>query len=139
MNVIRFLQRKTECSVLHDYKTVQQALRFMRDHGKQAMPMVNQDGFYLGVVREGDLLWHLLDCGGYEAVKDNTLGSFMEKYNIPALKITASDEELKHASMRCPFVPIVDDRDVFVGIVDSKDVTQYFVDQAMAARVVVTA
>ena len=31
MNVIRFLQRKTECSVLHDYKTVQQALSKLAD------------------------------------------------------------------------------------------------------------
>lgn len=139
MNIIRFLRRKTENSAIYDYKTVQQTLRFMRGHGRQAMPMVNQDGFYLGVVREGDLLWHLLDHGGYEAVKDHTLGSFVERHNIPALKITASDEELKHASMRCPFVPIVDDRGVFVGTVDSKDVAQYFEDAAKKSCVMVTA
>ena len=91
MNVIRFLQRKTDCSVLYDYKTFRQALRFMRGHGKQEMPLVSHEGFYCGVVREGDLLWHLLDHGGYEAVKDDTLGSFVEKYNLPALKITADD------------------------------------------------
>ena len=67
-------------------------------------------------------MWHLLDHGGYEAVKDDTLGSFVEKYNLPALKITADDEELKRASMRCSFVPIVDDRGVFVGTVDSRDI-----------------
>ena len=44
MNVIRFLQRKTDCSVLYDYKTFRQALRFMRGHGKQEMPLVSHEG-----------------------------------------------------------------------------------------------
>lgn len=139
MNVIRFLQRKTDCSVLYDYKTFRQALCFMRGHGKQEMPLVSHEGFYCGVVREGDLLWHLLDHGGYETVKDDTLGSFVEKYNLPALKITADDEELKRASMRCSFVPIVDDRGVFVGTVDSRDIVQHFVDEARRSRPSVTA
>ena len=131
MNVIHFLQRKTDCSVLYDYKTFRQALRFMRGHGKQEMPLVSHEGFYCGVVREGDLLWHLLDHGGYEAVKDDTLGSFVEKYNLPALKITADDEELKRASMRCSFVPIVDDRGALCGILTRRAVIGYLARAAV--------
>ena len=50
MNIIRSLQRKTECPFFYDYKTVQQALRFMRSHGCVQVPVVNQDGRYLGTV-----------------------------------------------------------------------------------------
>ena len=139
VNIIRFLHRKTESSFLYDYKTVQQALRFMRSHGHREIPVVSQDGLYLGAVDEGDFLWHILDYGGYEAVKDDKIGSFVSKGRIPALNITATDEELKRAALRAAFVPIVDDRGVFVGVVDRKDIVQYFVDKAKEALVMVTA
>ena len=51
MNIIRSLQRKTECPFFYDYKTVQQALRFMRSHGCVQVPVVNQDGRYLGTAK----------------------------------------------------------------------------------------
>ena len=140
VNIIRFLHRKTESPFLYDYKTVQQALRFMRSHGYREIPVVSQDGLYLGAVDEGDFLWHVLDYGGYEAVKDDKIGAFVCRGRIPALKITASDEELMQAILRAAFVPIVDDRDVFVGVVDRTDVAQYFIDKARAnAPSVVTA
>lgn len=139
VNIIRFLHRKTESSFLYDYKTVQQALRFMRSHGHREIPVVSQDGLYLGAVDEGDFLWHILDYGGYEAAKDDKIGSFVSKGRIPALKITATDEELKQAALRAAFVPIVDDRGAFIGVVDREDIVQYFVDKAKAAPVMVTA
>lgn len=139
VNIIRFLHRKTESSFLYDYKTVQQALRFMRSHGYREIPVVNQQGLYLGTVDEGDFLWHILDYGGYEAVKDDKLASFVRKGNTPALKITAADDEVKQAAQRCMFVPIVDDRGMFVGVIERKDVVQYFADKARDAMVEVTA
>lgn len=139
VNIIRFLQRKTESSYLYDYKTVQQALRFMRSHGYTEIPVVNQDGFYLGVVGEGDFLWHVLDYGGYESVKDDKVGTFVQRGNIPALKITATDADLQNAAVRCTFVPIVDDRNVFVGVITRKDVLQYFADKMRKAAIEVTA
>lgn len=139
MNIIRFLHRKTDLAFLYDYKTVQQALRFMRSHGCRDIPVVSQEGAYLGAVDEGDFLWHVLDYGGYEAVKDDKIGTFVSRGRIPALKITATDEELKQAAMRGAFVPIVDDRGVFVGVVDRKDIVQYFAEKAKTAPVMVTA
>ena len=139
MNVIRFLQRKTESSYLYDYKTVQQALRFMRSHGYQEIPVVNQDGFYLGAVDEGDFLWHILDYGGYDQVKEDKIGAFVRKGHLPALKITATDEELRSAALRGSFVPIVDDRGVFIGVVNRVDIVQYLAGQRKEAPATVTA
>ena len=139
MNVIRFLQRKTESSFFYDYKTVQQALRFMRSHGCREIPVVNQDGFYLGTIDEGDFLWHMIDYGGYEQVKENKIGSFVRKGNVPAVKITATDDELRNAALCSSFVPIVDDRGVFVGIVARRDIIQYLAEQIRTSPTMVTA
>ena len=98
MNIIRSLQRKTECPFFYDYKTVQQALRFMRSHGCVQVPVVNQDGRYLGTVSEGDFLWHIIDWGGYEAAKDHKIAELLRRGAPPALKITASDDELRRAA-----------------------------------------
>ena len=140
MNIIRFLHRKTdEHCTLYDYKTVRQALCFMRSHGYTEMPVINQDGAYLGVVGEGDFLWHIIDCGGFDAVKDDKIIDVLRNGMVPALKITATDEELQKAIEHCSFIPIVDDRDVFVGIVYREDVLQYFAEQAKEAMQDVTA
>ena len=44
MNIIRSLQRKTECPFFYDYKTVQQALRFMRSLCCVKVPVVISTG-----------------------------------------------------------------------------------------------
>ena len=139
MNIIRSLQRKTECSFFYDYKTVQQALRFMRSHGCVQVPVVNQDGRYLGTVSEGDFLWHIIDWGGYEAAKDHKIAALLRRGAPPALKITASDDELRRAALCGAVIPIVDDRDMFVGVVPREDIVQYFAEKSAAAAAAVTA
>ncbi len=129
MNIIRFLHRKTDVCLLHDYKTVQQALRIMRSHGCAELPVVNQEGFYVGTVKEGDFLWYILDYGGFDEVKDHKISSVVQKSMVPALKITDTDEDLQKAALRSAFVPIVDDRDMFVGTISREDIIAYFVDR----------
>lgn len=111
----------------------------MRSHGYTEIPVVNQDGLYLGVVGEGEFLWHVLDYGGYDSVKDNKVGALVRKGSVPALKITATDEELKNAAVRSTVIPIVDDRGVFVGVVTRENILQYFADKMRSAPVEVTA
>ena len=95
MNIIRSLQRKTECPFFYDYKTVQQALRFMRSHGCVQVPVVNQDGRYLGTVSEGDFLWHIIDWGGYEAAKDHKIAELLRA--IQGKSLEAAEREAMDA------------------------------------------
>ena len=129
VNIIRFIQTKTESTYLYDYKTVDQALRFMRSHGHTEVPVVNQSCEYLGVLNEGDFLWHILDYGGYASVKNDRLSKLIHKGAVPALKITADDEELRAAALRCSIVPIVDDRNVFIGVIPRESILQYFAEK----------
>ena len=139
MNIIRSLQRKTECPFFYAYKTVQQALRFMRSHGCVQVPVVNQDGRYLGTVSEGDFLWHIIDWGGYEAAKDHKIAELLRRGAPLALKITAPDDELRRAALCGAVIPIVDDRGMFVGVVPREDIVQYFAEKSAAAAAAVTA
>ena len=139
MNIIRSLQRKTECPFFYDYKTVQQALRFMRSHGCVQVPVVNQDWRYLGTVSEGDFLWHIIDWGGYEAAKDHKIAELLRRGAPLALKITAPDDELRRAALCGAVIPIVDDRGMFVGVVPREDIVQYFAEKSAAAAAAVTA
>ena len=136
VNIIRYLHRKTDASVLYGYKTVQQALQYMRSHGFAEMPVVNQEGQYMGTVKEGDFLWYLVDYGGYEQVKDDKVSRVIRKGMVPALKITATDEELHKAALRSAGIPIVDSRDAFVGVLDREDVIRYFAQQEKQATTV---
>ena len=129
MNIIRSLQRKTECPFFYDYKTVQQALRFMRSHGCVQVPVVNQDGRYLGTVSEGDFLWHIIDWGGYEAAKDHKIAELLRRGAPLALKITAPDDELRRAALCGAVIPIVDDRGCLCGIVTRRSVILYLAEK----------
>lgn len=137
MNVIRFLHRKTECAFLYDYKTIRQALGYMRSHGYTELPVINRDGFYLGAVDEGDFLWHIVDYGGCEKVKEDRVRALVRRGRIPALKITASDDELERAARRCSFVPIVDDRNAFIGVLNRNDIMEYFAGKALGVEAAV--
>lgn len=138
MNIVRYLKRKNERDVLYDYKTVNQALRYMRAHGYSEMPVINQESVYIGTVKEGDFLWHIVDYGGYENCRNTKIQELIRKGSVPALKITATDEELERAALRCAFVPIVDDRGIFVGVVHSADIIRHFADRGRPCDQVVS-
>jgi CBS domain-containing protein len=135
MNIIRYMQRKNDHSFLYDDSTVQQALDFLRDYDFNAVPVIDKTGRYLGTISESDILWHIVDCGGCEGSGKDRIRSFLRKSTVPALAITASDDEIRRAALRCDFVPIVDDRGMFVGIVSDKSINQYFAVYPMETQV----
>lgn len=134
MNFIGLLQNKGTITFLYDYKTLRQGLELMRNHGYTAMPVIAQDGHYLGTVNEGDFLWHILDYGGYEAVKDVTIKDIVKKGCNPAVTIAATPEELKEAVMEYHFVPVVDDRGMFVGIITRRALGEYLYSKSMQSE-----
>ena len=59
MNVLFFLTPKSEVAYLKDEWTLRQGIEKLEYSGYTAIPMIDKEGHYLGVVTEGDFLWTL--------------------------------------------------------------------------------
>lgn len=124
MNVPMLLKAKEQVSFLLDINTLRQGLEKMRVHGYTAIPVLSEDGHYVGCVSEGDFLWHMVDAADTSnAFQENGLiRDIIRKDFNPAARIDISMDELLDRSISQNFIPIVDDRNFFIGIVTRQDI-----------------
>lgn len=60
MNIASFLLPKAEVTFLRDDMTLRQGLEKLRRSGFTAVPVVDIEDRYVGVVSEGDFLWNII-------------------------------------------------------------------------------
>ena len=125
-NVLFLLTPKTQLACLKDSMNVRQALEKMRAHGFTAIPLISEEGEYLGTISEGDLLWHIVNGEkiSMEDLEETKITSLLRKNCFPAVKVDAEIGELVNLIINQNFVPVVDDRNVLVGIVTRRRVMQ---------------
>ena len=144
MQVGFFLLPKSETAFLLEEYTLRQALEKMQYHGYMSVPLLNQDGQYVGTVTVGDLLWyikdkHRLDISakeeGQQSASEQCLDiSAAEKVllkeiprrrdNIP-VGINADMCDLLQTAMVENFIPVVDDSGVFIGIITRREILKF--------------
>lgn len=125
-NVLFLLTPKTQLACLKDSMNVRQALEKMRAHGFTAIPLISEEGEYLGTISEGDLLWHIVNGEkiSMEDLEETKITSLLRKNRFPAVKVDAEIGELVNLIINQNFVPVVDDRNVLMGIVTRRRAMQ---------------
>ena len=83
-NVLFLLTPKTQVACLKENMNVRQALEKMRAHGYSAIPLIAEDGRYLGTVSEGDLLWYIVqnDKITMEGLEDVGITQLLQKKTV---------------------------------------------------------
>ena len=61
MNIASFLLPKVEVSYARDDMTLRQGLERLKRSGFMAIPVIDREDRYVGVISEGDFLWNILD------------------------------------------------------------------------------
>lgn len=121
---------------LRDQMTVRQGIEKLRRSGFTAIPVIDDEDRYVGVISEGDFLWNILAHN--QSLDDITMKSLecMAVRDIlqfgkvrPACIDTDMASLLERAKTQ-NLVPVIDDRNVFIGIVKRSDIIRYFVAQA---------
>ena len=109
MNISFFLLPKSEVTYIEQEDTVGRALRVIHKNGFQAVPVIDEEGHYVGTVTEGDFLWNLIEDYhmDMEAMRKVGVASLRKKWEY---------------IMNQNFVPVVDGRNVFIGIVTRKQI-----------------
>ncbi len=130
MNIIKLMIPKINVAFVHDTDTMRQGLEKMRSHGYTTVPVISDDGRYVGNVSEGDYLWLIVERGIYDLklLEGIRISEILSTKRNPAVTIDVSPDELYSRITECTFVPITDDRGCFVGIVTRRAVLSYFHD-----------
>lgn len=132
MNLLFLLHPKSTVAYLMSNVTVRQGLEKMRAHGYTAIPVINPDGEYVGMVSEGDFLYAVCEYskgGNVKQLEKIKLIDIMRDKRDKSVTVSAKMDELLLLIMQQNFVPVVDDRNTFIGIVTRRDIIKYFYDK----------
>lgn len=133
MNILFFLKPKSTLTVLETSFTIRQSLEVMEKSGYTAVPLIDEEGKYVGTISEGDFLWFFKSLGVFnikEAEKISISTILRHRDNEP-IRITEDMMNLIHLAKVENFIPVIDDRDIFIGIVTRQDIIDYFLKNKM--------
>ncbi|WP_058302509.1 CBS domain-containing protein [Gorillibacterium timonense] len=127
MNIAFFLLPKRDVVCLTPDTTLRQTLEKMEHHRFTSVPVLNEDGSYLGTITEGDLLWFLKNNIQitFENAHRHSLSEVPLRLQHQAVRIDATMEDLLKLVQTQNFVAVVDDTDRFIGIVRRSEVIDY--------------
>ena len=130
MNVLMLLKPTETVKYIFDTNTLRQGLEKMRAHSYTAIPVISEDGKYVGTVSEGDFLYYIVDLRNNsvtEKEKHRVSDIIRPSFN-PAVEIDVTMEELLHRAIHQNFIPVTDSLGTFIGIVTRQDMIKYFID-----------
>lgn len=125
---------------MRDNMTLRQGLEKLHRSGYTAIPVIDAEDRYVGVVSEGDFLWNILAQNeSLEGITKKrmehlTVRDILQGGKVHAVRIDTSMEQLVEQAQNQNFVPVVDDRSVFIGIVTRRDVITYFKEKLKKNR-----
>lgn len=127
MNIFRFIIPKSLVEYITVDSTVRQGLEKMRFHRYVAIPVLDADGKYVGMLRNDDILQYFLSVNSFDmkqAEKMSVSDIVDVSYSRP-LYHHSTMEELFELVKEHNSVPVVDDRGCFIGIVLRRDVMNF--------------
>ena len=136
MNVAFFLIPKSQVIYLTEGSSFRQGMEKLRRYGYAAIPVISRDGKYLGSVSEGDFLWFLVEGESgdlrkidIKSVEHIAISDIVKQDKNPAVRITATADELLERATNQNFIPVTDDSGSFIGIVTRKKIIDYLAKQ----------
>ena len=123
MNVAQMLTPKVCTNYLLNTHTVRQGLEIMQRHRYTVMPVLDENGLYLGCLSEGDLLRHLLTIGSarLQDLEKEKVDALYRTDLAKPLNMLSTMQEVTTAVLQQNFVPIIDDRGFFCGLVTRRN------------------
>ncbi len=136
MNILFNLIPKEKVAYINNSSTLRQAMEKMEHHRYTAVPIINEEGKYVGVLREGDILWFIKDLESFDLTKAEKIdiSSVPRKKDHTCVSVTAKFDELIELSYNQNFIPVVDDLDNFIGIVTRKSIITYLVEKTKGEK-----
>ncbi|MGI5892164.1 MAG: CBS domain-containing protein [Bacillota bacterium] len=131
-----FLLPKSETAYLLENNTVRQGLEKMQHYGYTAVPVLDEDGRYVGSITVADFLWYIKDIHDMSLASAGKmpLKDVPRRHDNQSVAIDAKITDMFHAAMEQNFIPVVDDFGVFIGIVRRRAILEYYMEKFLAAN-----
>lgn len=127
MNIFRFIIPKSLVEYITADSTVRQGFEKMRFHRYVAIPVLDGDGRYVGMLRNDDILQYFLSVSDFNmrAAEKALVGNIIDPSYSRPLYHNSKMEELFELVKEHNSVPVVDDCGCFIGIVLRRDVMNF--------------
>ena len=128
MNILFYLTPKCDCAYLEESDSLRQALEKLEARRYTTLPLLSNNGSYIGTISEGDLLWSIknrfdLDLRKAEHVR---ITDIERRRDYMPISINSKMEDLIDLALKQNFVPVADDNGSFIGIVTRQEIIKYF-------------
>lgn len=127
MNIAFFLTPKQEILYETEDATMKEVVDKMEFSTFTAIPLIDNNGKYIGAITEGDLLWKLKNTPGL-TIDDTPMVSIRDinRYTkSQTVSINANIEDLIELAKSQNFIPVEDDEGIFIGIIKRSDIINY--------------
>ena len=127
MNILFFLTPKAMCAYIEADDTLRQAMERMERSGYSALPVLDKNGKYCGVVTEGDLLWTVKRVCGLDLrqTEEHSISEIQHRRAVQPVRVDTRVEDLISVAADQNFVPVIDDKGDFIGIVTRRAIMKY--------------
>lgn len=105
-----------------------EALEQLEQHHYTAIPIIDNEGKYVGTLSEGDLLWKLKNTADltFDNIGEVQVSDIQKHVHNESVLINAEMEDMLTLAADQNFVPVIDNEGVFVGIIRRKDIIEYY-------------
>ena len=118
MNILQYLIPKKDVAYVLDSFSLRQVLEKMEFYHYSNIPILDNEGKYVGAISEGDILWFMKNNDfNFSTINNINIKNITHNRPIKPIKINATLNELTNSIINQNFVPVTDDRNVFIGIV----------------------
>ena len=127
MNIFRFIIPKSLVEYITADSTVRQGFEKMRFHRYVAIPVLDEEGRYVGMLRNDDILEYFLSVSTFDkrSAEKALVGDIVDRAYSRPLYHNSTMEELFELVKEHNSVPVVDDRGCFIGLVLRRDVMNF--------------
>lgn len=127
MNIAFLLTPKSEVATLKHTSTLRQAFEKMEYHRYSQMPILDDEGRYIGTLSEGDIAWRLKadQLDQEKPIEKIRIGEIDRHFDNNIISINADFETALMLSIYQNFLPVIDDQGVFIGIIKRSDIITY--------------
>ena len=136
MNILFFLTPKAMCAYIEADDTLRQAMGRMERSGYSALPVLDKNGKYCGVVTEGDLLWTVKRVCGLDLrqTEEHSISEIQHRRAVQPVRVDTRVEDLISVAADQNFVPVIDDKGDFIGIVTRSRILKYYLETSFHRR-----
>ena len=131
VNLLIFLTPKSETLYLNYNSTIRQTLENFDVHKYSVVPLIDDDGFFVSTISEGDVLRYIKNSCKFDInVAEKNKIKDLELYRpYRVLPISTPMDEVVRLALEQNFIPIVDDRGVYIGIVKRKSIIDFLLSK----------